>query len=168
MNIKMSSNEDEWKTPYDSGPHHTAWDLQHNLELQWQHHPLSAHQTLIPVQNNSRSTDQYPLGAQDRYTFIYMYNVNEKIYGPEYSPRSNSPMRYNVDMPIDAFLKENKDNERGPHYNANQDQMIPRQLFSYTSCTKGCTRRKEHPSMDRLYTPNFPQQISRRDQEYHH
>ena len=61
-----------------------------------------------------------------------MYNIVEKIYGSAYSPSTSSRMRYDIDMHVDAFLMDNKDNPRGPYYNLKREQMIPRQLLLYT------------------------------------
>mmetsp|Transcript_27725 Transcript_27725/g.59260 ORF Transcript_27725/g.59260 Transcript_27725/m.59260 type:complete len:123 (-) Transcript_27725:275-643(-) len=60
-----------------------------------------------------------------------MHNIVEKMYGPEYSPKTNSSMRYDIDMHVDAFLMDDKDNPKGFYRNFNREQIIPRQLFAY-------------------------------------
>ena len=52
-----------------------------------------------------------------------MNNIVEKIYGPEYSPQTGSRMRYDIDMHVEAFLMDDRDNAKGYYHNANQEQI---------------------------------------------
>ena len=38
-------------------------------------------------------------------TFNYMYNVVEKVYGLVYSPRTNSKMKKDINLHVEAFLE---------------------------------------------------------------
>ena len=66
-------------------------------------------------------------------TLVYLYNIVEKVYWPEYSPtKTNSrTRRYDIDMHVDGFLMDDKDNRKGLYHNSNGEQIIPRQLFAY-------------------------------------
>ena len=154
----MLSDEDERKTPKIQDPivPHENYDITSSYNDDIIPGSLIKLKSLFKVIREAPTS--IPL-APKTDVLIYMYNVIEKIYGPEYSPCSNSRMRYDIDMHIDALLTKNKDNKRGPCYNANWDQLIPRQLYKAA---------REGKSIQAWITPNFPQQISRRDQDYHH
>mmetsp|Transcript_12858 Transcript_12858/g.27242 ORF Transcript_12858/g.27242 Transcript_12858/m.27242 type:complete len:119 (+) Transcript_12858:244-600(+) len=60
-----------------------------------------------------------------------MYNIVEKIYRSEHSARTNTRMRYNIDMHADAFLIDDRHKGKDYCHNTNWEQMIPGQLFAY-------------------------------------
>ena len=45
-----------------------------------------------------------PLENKRQEILFYLYNIVEKVYGVEYSPQTNAPMRYDVDEHVEAFL----------------------------------------------------------------
>ena len=64
-----------------------------------------------------------------------MYNIVKKVYGTEYPPKTNSCMRYDIDMHVDAFLMDDKDNPKGFYHNSNWEQKLSRASCSNTSCS---------------------------------
>ena len=72
-----------------------------------------------------------------KQTLIYIYNIIEKVYGPEYSPRSNFRVRYDIGKHVEAFILEDRNNKKGCYHNTNREQVISRKLFSCTIRTFG-------------------------------
>mmetsp|Transcript_26601 Transcript_26601/g.58545 ORF Transcript_26601/g.58545 Transcript_26601/m.58545 type:complete len:231 (-) Transcript_26601:36-728(-) len=72
-----------------------------------------------------------PAGEKRGHSQLYVQYSQESLHRPEYSPRSHPRMRYDITMHVECFLVEDNTNSRGYYYNTNQEQMIPRQLFSY-------------------------------------
>ena len=130
MMQNMSSNDDGCKRPVIQDPlvRLVSYELAPNYDDDIIPGPPIEFKSLF--EGIREAPTGIPLTPKDA-TLNYMYNIVEKVYGSEYSPRSHSQMRFDMNMHVDAFLRENKDNPRGLYCNTSQEQMIPRQFFSY-------------------------------------
>ena len=99
----MSSDDDEHKRPAIQDPlvPHESYNLTPNYNDDIIPGPPTELKSLFEAIQEAPTG--IPLTPKEE-TLTYMYNIVEKIYRPEYSPQSNSRMRYNINMHVEAFL----------------------------------------------------------------